>query len=169
MLLENQEGSNIIFIAGEKFHSHKLVVVKDDMEEDECEVVVKDLKLKVFKTMLHFIIYKDALIEDEELVASTSSCASLCVSDTLAGKLAAADKYGLVIFRLMCESYLCQYIANYSGVGRQISCHSAESCLSKILRLKTLQYVKLLPYGIGTLLVWALVGTCWALSYGNFI
>ncbi|KAI3994125.1 hypothetical protein MKX01_012382 [Papaver californicum] len=118
MLLENQEGSDIVFnVAGEKFHAHKLVLaarspvfrdeLMDDMEEDECEVVVKDLEPKVFKAMLHFI-YKDALIEDEELVASTASC----VSDTLVGKLlAAADKYGLVRLRLMCESYLCKDIA----------------------------------------------------------
>ncbi|XP_026425814.1 BTB/POZ and MATH domain-containing protein 4-like isoform X2 [Papaver somniferum] len=118
MLLENQEGSDIVFnVAGEKFHAHKLVLaarspvfrdeLMDGMEEDECEVVVKDLEPKVFKAMLHFI-YKDALIEDEELVASTASC----VSDTLVGKLlAAADKYGLVRLRLMCESYLCKDIA----------------------------------------------------------
>ncbi|KAI3843839.1 hypothetical protein MKW92_045822 [Papaver armeniacum] len=118
MLLENQEGSDIVInVAGEKFHAHKLVLaarspvfrdeLMDGMEEDECEVVVKDLEPKVFKAMLHFI-YKDSLIEDEELVASTASC----VSDTLVGKLlAAADKYGLVRLRLMCESYLCKDIA----------------------------------------------------------
>ncbi|KAI3877405.1 hypothetical protein MKX03_026462 [Papaver bracteatum] len=118
MLLENQEGSDIVFnVAGEKFHAHKLVLaarspvfrdeLMDGMEEDECEVVVKDLEPKVFKAMLHFI-YKDALIEDEDLVTSTASC----VSDTLVGKLlAAADKYGLVRLRLMCESYLCKDIA----------------------------------------------------------
>ncbi|XP_026414765.1 BTB/POZ and MATH domain-containing protein 4-like isoform X1 [Papaver somniferum] len=118
MLLENQEGSDIVFnVAGEKFHAHKLVLaarspvfrdeLMDGMDEDECEVVVKDLEPKVFKAMLHFI-YKDALLEDEELVASTASC----VSDTLVGKLlAAADKYGLVRLRLMCESYLCKDIA----------------------------------------------------------
>ncbi|OVA16431.1 BTB/POZ-like [Macleaya cordata] len=118
MLLENQEGADVVFdVAGEKFHAHKLVLAArspifraellDGMEEDKHEIVVTDLEPKVFKAMLHFI-YKDTLVEDEELVASSSSC----VSDTLVGKLlAAADKYGLARLRLMCESYLCKDIA----------------------------------------------------------
>ena len=60
--------------------------------------------------MLHFI-YRDTLIEDEDLVASSSSFAS-STSDTLAGKLlVAADKYGLERLKLMCESYLCKEIS----------------------------------------------------------
>ncbi|KAF8396311.1 hypothetical protein HHK36_017926 [Tetracentron sinense] len=121
MLLENQESSDVIFdVAGEKFHAHKLVLAArspvfqaeffDGMEEDKHEIVVKDLEPKVFKAMLHFI-YRDTLIEDEELVASSSCCAP-SVFDTLAAKLlAAADKYGLARLRLTCESYLCKDIS----------------------------------------------------------
>lgn len=121
MLLENMEGSDISFdVGGEKFHAHKLVLAArspvfqseffDGMDEDKQEIVVTDLEPKVFKAMLHFI-YRDTLIEDDELIASSSSCAS-SVSDTLTGKLlAAADKYGLARLRLMCESRLCKYIS----------------------------------------------------------
>ncbi|XP_043701687.1 BTB/POZ and MATH domain-containing protein 4-like isoform X1 [Telopea speciosissima] len=121
MLLENQEGSDVIFdVAGEKFHAHKLVLAArspvfraqffDGLEEDKHEIVITDLEPKVFKAMLLFI-YKDTVIEDEELVSSSSSCIS-SVSETLAAKLlAAADKYGLMRLRLICESYLCKDIS----------------------------------------------------------
>ncbi|OVA00896.1 BTB/POZ-like [Macleaya cordata] len=121
MLLENQEGSDVVFdVAGEKFHAHKLVLAArspvlraeffDGLEENKQEIVVKDLEPKVFKAILHFI-YRDTLVEDEELVASSSSCVS-SVADTLAAKLlAAADKYGLARLRLMCESYICKDIS----------------------------------------------------------
>ena len=56
--------------------------------------------------MLHFI-YKDALMEDESVVSSSSS-----VSDTLTAKLlAAADRYDLGRLRRMCESHLCKDIS----------------------------------------------------------
>ncbi|KAF9595720.1 hypothetical protein IFM89_003462 [Coptis chinensis] len=121
MLLENQEGSDVVFdVAGQKFHAHKLVLAArspvfrseffDGMDEDKNEVVVTDLEPKVFKAMLHFI-YRDSLMEDSGLVASSSSSAS-STSDTLAASLlAAADKYGLDRLRLMCESYLCKDIS----------------------------------------------------------
>lgn len=60
--------------------------------------------------MLHFI-YKDTLIEDEEL-SILSSTSTPSVFDTLVGKLlAAADKYDLPRLRLMCESVLCKDIS----------------------------------------------------------
>lgn len=60
--------------------------------------------------MLHFI-YRDALIEDAELVASSSTCLS-SEADTLMEKLlAAADKYGLARLRRMCESHICKDIS----------------------------------------------------------
>lgn len=71
------------------------------------------------QAMLHFI-YRDTLVEDEELLASSSSCES-SVSDTLAAKLlAAADTYGLGRLRLMCESYLCKDIT-VSSVARLLA------------------------------------------------
>eukprot|EP00262_Sarcandra_glabra_P003803 TRINITY_DN1460_c0_g1_i1.p1 TRINITY_DN1460_c0_g1~~TRINITY_DN1460_c0_g1_i1.p1 ORF type:complete len:403 (-),score=55.34 TRINITY_DN1460_c0_g1_i1:607-1815(-) len=121
MLLENQEGSDVVFdVAGEKFHAHKLVLAArspmfraeffDGLEEDKHEIVVTDLEPKVFKAMLHFI-YRDTLMGDEELVASSSSSGS-SVSDSLSEKLlSAADKYGLGRLKLMCESYLCNDIS----------------------------------------------------------
>lgn len=121
VLLENMEGSDVVFdVAGEKFHAHKLVLAArspvfrneffDRLEEDTQEVVITDLEPKVFKAMLHFI-YRDALIEDVEMVASSSTCAS-SESDTLMEKLlAAADKYGLARLRRMCESHICKDIS----------------------------------------------------------
>lgn len=64
----------------------------------------------ITKALLHFI-YKDTLVEDEELSVSSSSCMST-ISDTLVAKLlAAADKYNLPRLRLMCESVLCKDIS----------------------------------------------------------
>ncbi|XP_028766858.1 BTB/POZ and MATH domain-containing protein 4 [Neltuma alba] len=120
MLLENEEGSDITFsVSGEKFHAHKLVLAArstkfeteffNKMEEDDHEVVITDMEPKVFRALLHFI-YKDTLIEDEELFMSYSSLSS--VSDTFAAKLlAAAEKYGLPRLKLLCESILCKDIS----------------------------------------------------------
>ncbi|XP_034693485.1 BTB/POZ and MATH domain-containing protein 4 isoform X1 [Vitis riparia] len=121
MLLENEEGSDVIFdVSGEKFHAHKLVLAArspifesefiNGPEDDKQEIVVKDMDPKVFKAVLHFI-YRDSLIEDEELLTSGSSC-MVSESDTIAAKLlAAADKYGLTRLRLMCEALLCKDIS----------------------------------------------------------
>ncbi|XP_010266708.1 PREDICTED: BTB/POZ and MATH domain-containing protein 4 isoform X1 [Nelumbo nucifera] len=126
-LLENQEGSDIVFnVDGDKFYAHKLVLAArspvfraeffDGLEEeDKHEIIITDMEPKVFKALLHFI-YRDTLIDDEELVPSNSSTSSSScvspVSETLAAKLlAAADKYGLARLRLMCESYLCKDIS----------------------------------------------------------
>ncbi|XP_059625076.1 BTB/POZ and MATH domain-containing protein 4-like [Cornus florida] len=120
ILLENMEGSDVIFnVDGENFHAHKLVLAArspvfrseffDGLEGDKQEIVVSDMEPKVFKAMLYFI-YRDALMEDE-LLASSSSCAS-SVSDTLTAKLlAASDKYELGRLRRMCESHLCKDIS----------------------------------------------------------
>lgn len=62
------------------------------------------------QALLHFL-YRDALIEDERLTASSSSSLP-SVSDSLVGKLlASADKYDLPRLRLMCESALCKDIS----------------------------------------------------------
>ncbi|KAJ4828332.1 BTB/POZ and MATH domain-containing protein 4 [Turnera subulata] len=120
-LLENEECSDITFnVCGEKFRAHKLVLaarspvfetdLTDAMEEDNHEVDIADIEPKVFKALLHFI-YKDALIEDEELsVLSSTSIPS--VFETLAAKLlGAADRYELPRLKLMCESVLCKDIS----------------------------------------------------------
>ena len=54
-------------------------------------------------------MYRDDLVGDDELSASSSDCS---IFDTLAGKLlAAADKYELPRLRVLCESYLCKQIS----------------------------------------------------------
>ncbi|KAJ8649691.1 hypothetical protein MRB53_002714 [Persea americana] len=164
-LLENHEGSDIIFdVGGERLHAHKLVLAArspvfrakffDAMEEDEHQIIVTDLEPRVFKAMLHFI-YRDTLIEDEDLVASSSSFAS-STSDTLAGKLlVAADKYGLERLKLMCESYLCKEISvdsvastlalanNYHAMELKAVClkFAAEN-LAAVMRSSGFEYLK---------------------------
>ena len=60
------------------------------------------------QAMLHFI-YRDSLVDDSELDASSSGGS---IFDTLAAKLlAAADKYDLARLKLLCESYLCKGIS----------------------------------------------------------
>jgi speckle-type POZ protein len=80
----------------------------------------------VLQAVLHFI-YRDNLVNDDELSSSSSNCSifntsagkslpassSDCFSifNTLAGKLmAAANKYELPRLRLLCESYFCKHI-----------------------------------------------------------
>ncbi|KAM7272200.1 hypothetical protein ACFE04_026863 [Oxalis oulophora] len=80
------------------------------MDEDNQEIVITDMEPKVFKALLHFM-YRDTLIEDEEL-SSSSLSSPPSVSDTLAAKLlAASHKYELPRLRLMCESVLCKDIS----------------------------------------------------------
>lgn len=62
----------------------------------------------VEQALLHFI-YKDTLIDDEELYMSPFLP---LVSETFAAKLlAAAEKYELPRLKLMCESVLCKDIS----------------------------------------------------------
>ncbi|KAI7744751.1 hypothetical protein M8C21_016886, partial [Ambrosia artemisiifolia] len=91
MLLENMEGSDIIFnVAGEIFHAHKLA-------------------------MLYFI-YRDELNEDE--LATSSACSESYLVDTLLAKLlAAADEYDLCRLKRVCESSICKDIS-VNSVGR---------------------------------------------------
>jgi len=66
--------------------------------------------MSIVQALLHFI-YKDDLIEDEELSAS-SSTSVISVFDTLTAKLLeAADRYDLPRLRLMCEAVLCKDIS----------------------------------------------------------
>ncbi|XP_041995570.1 BTB/POZ and MATH domain-containing protein 4-like [Salvia splendens] len=120
MLLENMEGSDIIFnVSGEKFHAHKLVLsarspkfrseLLEGVDIEVEEVMVPDMEPKVFKALLHFI-YRDTLAEDE-LIAS-SSCSTPLVAYTLTAKLlAAADHYDLERLKRICESHLCKDIS----------------------------------------------------------
>ncbi|XP_078436038.1 BTB/POZ and MATH domain-containing protein 4-like [Wolffia australiana] len=126
MLLESQEGSDVIFdVSGEKFQAHKLVlaarstVLRSEFYDPEglpiekpTEVVIDNMDPKVFKAMLHFI-YTDTLLE-EDLALSDEPSTSF-FSESLAAKLlAAADRYDLGRLRLLCESYLCKYICVHS-------------------------------------------------------
>jgi speckle-type POZ protein len=76
MMLDNMEGSDVIFnVGGEKFHAHKLVLSArspffrskffDGVEKDEKEIVISDLEPKVFKVITPKIVpYKSILGQD---------------------------------------------------------------------------------------------------------
>jgi BTB/POZ domain len=71
----------------------------------------------VDQAMLHFI-YKDELVDDDVLAASSSESS---IFDTLAAKLlAASDKYQLDRLRLLCEAYLCKGI-NINSVSTTLA------------------------------------------------
>ncbi|KAE9462079.1 hypothetical protein C3L33_06023, partial [Rhododendron williamsianum] len=163
MLLENMEGSDVIFnVAGEKFNAHKLVLAARspvfrsdffDGSEGAQEILITDMEPKVFKAMLYFI-YRDALMEDELVVSSSSSVSS--VSDTLTAKLlSAADKYDLGRLRRMCESHICKDIS-VNSVSETLAladrCHATElktTCLrfaaenlAAVMRSDGFEYLK---------------------------
>ncbi|KAH0732884.1 hypothetical protein KY290_003727 [Solanum tuberosum] len=129
MLLENMEGSDVVFIvAGEKFHAHKLVLTArspvfrtelfDELMGDKQEIVVTDMEPRVFKAMLHFI-YRDSLVDEE--IEDTSSSSIPSVTNTLTAKLlAAADRYDLTRLRRVCESHLCKDIS-VNSVSRTLA------------------------------------------------
>ncbi|KAI8525906.1 hypothetical protein RHMOL_Rhmol13G0266900 [Rhododendron molle] len=163
MLLENMEGSDVIFnVAGEKFNAHRLVLAARspvfrsdffDGSEGAQEILITDMEPKVFKAMLYFI-YRDALMEDELVVSSSSSVSS--VSDTLTAKLlAAADKYDLGRLRRMCESHICKDISVNSAaetLALADRCHATElktTCLrfaaenlAAVMRSDGFEYLK---------------------------
>lgn len=76
MLLENMEGSDVIFnVAGEVFHAHKLVLAARSsvfrsnffgQEEDDHEIVITDMAPKVFKVthtnFLNSFLFKDLVV-----------------------------------------------------------------------------------------------------------
>ncbi|OMO77171.1 BTB/POZ-like protein [Corchorus olitorius] len=124
MLLDNMEGSDVTFdVAGEKFHTHTLVLAARSpvfrseffhgMDEEKKEIVIPDLEPKVFKAMLHFI-YRDTLSEDVECAGSSPSSVSSISEMLIAKLLAAADRYGLERLKLLCESRLCKNISVHS-------------------------------------------------------
>ncbi|XP_039012235.1 BTB/POZ and MATH domain-containing protein 4-like [Hibiscus syriacus] len=121
MLLENMEGSDITFdVAGEKNHSHKLVLAArspvflseffDGADGEMKEIVITTLEPRVFKALFHFI-YRDTLSEDAESVGSSSAFESLVSETPIAKLLAAADRYCLERLKLVCESRFCKNIS----------------------------------------------------------
>lgn len=163
-LLDNMEGSDVIFVVGEeKFHAHKLVLAArspffrskffDHAEEEKQEIIITDLEPQVFKAMLHFI-YRDALTEEVDMV--TSGSANVSVSETLTGKLlAAADTYGMERLRLMCESHLCKDISvnivasvliladqHHATELKSVCLKFAAENLSAVMRSDGFEYIK---------------------------
>ena len=64
----------------------------------------------VEQALLHFV-YRDTLLEDEELFMLDSSFFPSLSESFIAKLLAAGEKYGLPRLMLMCESVLCKDIS----------------------------------------------------------
>ncbi|KAG4926868.1 BTB/POZ and MATH domain-containing protein 4 [Glycine max] len=118
MLLEDEESFDVTFsVGGERFHAHKLVLAArstmfetqffNAMKKDDQEIVVIDMEPKA---LLHFV-YRDTLLEDEELFMLDSSFFPSLSESFIAKLLAAGEKYGLPRLMLMCESILCKDIS----------------------------------------------------------
>ncbi|KAH1193231.1 BTB/POZ and MATH domain-containing protein 4 [Glycine max] len=118
MLLEDEESFDVTFsVGGERFHAHKLVLAArstmfetqffNAMKKDDQEIVVIDMEPKA---LLHFV-YRDTLLEDEELFMLDSSFFPSLSESFIAKLLAAGEKYGLPRLMLMCESILCKEIS----------------------------------------------------------
>ncbi|KAG4912068.1 hypothetical protein JHK82_052655 [Glycine max] len=88
MLLEDEESFDVTF-------------------SDDQEIVVIDMEPKA---LLHFV-YRDTLLEDEELFMLDSSFFPSLSESFIAKLLAAGEKYGLPRLMLMCESILCKDIS----------------------------------------------------------
>ncbi|XP_014491065.1 BTB/POZ and MATH domain-containing protein 4-like [Vigna radiata var. radiata] len=121
MLFEDEQSSDVTFcVGGNKFYAHKIVlaarssVFKSQFfcgtDKVDREILVNEMEPKVFKALLHFI-YKDTLIEDEELHLSVSSSMASISEWYVTKLLAAAHKYDLPRLKLMCESVLCKHIS----------------------------------------------------------
>ncbi|WVZ05538.1 hypothetical protein V8G54_018884 [Vigna mungo] len=124
VLLDHEDLCDVTFsINGERFRAHKLILgarstvfenwFSDGLGKDNSEIVLNDMEPKVFKALLHFI-YKDTLVEDQELFSWQSSSYSSIPESFPAKLLAASNKFALPRLKLMCESIFCRGISIYS-------------------------------------------------------
>ncbi|XP_027934819.1 BTB/POZ and MATH domain-containing protein 4-like [Vigna unguiculata] len=137
MLFEDEQSSDVTFsVGGNKFYAHKIVlaarssVFKSQFfggtDKVDREILVNDMEPKVFKALLQFI-YKDTLIEDEELHLSVSSSMASLSELYVTKVLAAAHKYDLPRLKLMCESVLCKHISINSVAHILVICDCYEA------------------------------------------
>ncbi|CAJ1919790.1 unnamed protein product [Sphenostylis stenocarpa] len=121
MLFEDDESSDVTFcVEGDKFRAHKIVLAArstvfktqffSGMDKFDGEILVTDMKPKVFKALLHFI-YNDTLEQAEEFYLSQSSFMSSLSELFIVKLLAAAHQYDLPRLKLICESVLCKHIS----------------------------------------------------------
>ncbi|WOH15992.1 hypothetical protein DCAR_0935541 [Daucus carota subsp. sativus] len=118
-LLENGDGADLkIEVDGEFFTAHKLVLAARSpvfkaqlfgpMKDRDTECIkIEEMEASAFKALLHFI-YWDSLPDMEDLSDPSSKWVSSLMAQHL---LAAADRYGLVRLRSLCEAKLCEDIA----------------------------------------------------------
>ncbi|KAL8158119.1 BTB/POZ and MATH domain-containing protein 2-like [Apium graveolens] len=118
-LLENGDGADLnIEVDGEFFAAHKLVLAARSpvfkaqlfgpMKDRDTECIkIEEMEASVFKALLHFI-YWDSLPDLEDPGDVSSKWASSLMSQHL---LAAADRYGVVRLKSLCEAKLCDNVA----------------------------------------------------------
>ncbi|KAG8378633.1 hypothetical protein BUALT_Bualt07G0005700 [Buddleja alternifolia] len=120
-LLETGKFSDIIFdVSGKKFRAHKLIlsssssvfesIIARHLVSNQPEIVIKGVRPRVFKVLLHFM-YTNTLPEDDKSLACGYAFGP-SLSSTLAAKLlAAAHKYDLRRLKLICESHIWRSIS----------------------------------------------------------
>lgn len=119
LLLESGIRADVNFeVDGEKFSAHKIILAARSpvfmaqlfgpLGDPNAQCIkIEDMEAPVFKALLHFI-YWDSLPDMEELTGLNATWASTLMAQHL---LAAADRYGLVRLKVLCESKLCEGVA----------------------------------------------------------
>lgn len=111
-LLESGEGMDVTFkVKNELFRAHKIVlkmrspVFNAELTRDKRKriIIVEDIEPPVFKALLRFI-YTDSLPSMGDLDGNEND-------EIVRHLLVAANRYGLVRMKLMCESILCNRLA----------------------------------------------------------
>lgn len=148
-LLSRCIGCDITFeVRDEKVRAHKWILAARSPvfkaqffgpigKADLHTVVVEDVEPVVFKAMVNFI-YADELPSIPELAGSASTWTSTVVVQHL---LAAADRYGLVRLRILCESKLCdeltpETVATTLALAEQHHCAELKSACLKFIALR---------------------------------
>ncbi|EES13596.1 hypothetical protein BDA96_07G092800 [Sorghum bicolor] len=138
-LLESEEGVDVTFkVKDELFRAHKIVlkmrspVFEAELPRDKRKriIIVEDMEPPVFKALLRFI-YTDSLPSMGDLDGDEND-------EMVRHLLVAANRYGLVRMKLMCESILCnrlavQNVAATLAVADQCRCYKLkDACIQFI-------------------------------------
>ncbi|KAI4997468.1 hypothetical protein ZWY2020_052810 [Hordeum vulgare] len=146
-LLEAKEGADVTFeVQGEEFPAHKLVLAVRSpvfkamlygpmMEKDSSRIVIDNMQPAVFKFLLHFI-YTDsmpaAVMDDDDFLDEDDK------KEVTKHLLVAADRYGMIRLKLMCESILCKHldaesIATTLALANQHTCSGLQDACIRFL------------------------------------
>jgi speckle-type POZ protein len=138
-LLESGEGMDVTFkVKNELFRAHKIVlkmrspVFNAELTRDKRKriIIVEDIEPPVFKALLRFI-YTDSLPSMGDLDGNEND-------EIVRHLLVAANRYGLVRMKLMCESILCNRLA-VQDVAATLA--AADQCCCYKLKDACIQFI----------------------------